>query len=55
MAFLLAPLVEAIGRHVRAGPTLHADDTPVPVLAPGLGDVPENVEIGGSALPVLSR
>jgi transposase len=37
MAFLLAPLVEAIGRHVRAGPTLHADDTPVPVLAPGLG------------------
>jgi transposase len=36
-AFLLAPLAEAIGRHVRAGASLHADDTTVPVLAPGLG------------------
>ena len=35
--FLLLPLAEAIGRHVRAGVALHADDTPVPVLAPGLG------------------
>jgi len=35
--FLLAPLAEAIGRHVRAGAALHADDTTVPVLAPGLG------------------
>jgi transposase len=35
--FLLAPLAEAIGRHVRAGRVLHADDTTVPVLAPGLG------------------
>jgi transposase len=35
--FLLAPLAEAIGRHVRAGGVLHADDTTVPVLAPGLG------------------
>jgi len=35
--FLLAPLAEAIGRHVRAGAVLHADDTTVPVLAPGLG------------------
>jgi transposase len=35
--FLLAPLAEAIGRHVRAGPVLHADDTTVPVLAPGRG------------------
>ena len=33
--FLLAPLAEAIGRHVRAGAVLHADDTTVPVLAPG--------------------
>jgi hypothetical protein len=24
-------------RYVRAGAALHADDTPVPVLAPGLG------------------
>ncbi len=35
--FLLAPLAEAIGRHVRAGAALHADDTTVPVLAPGNG------------------
>jgi transposase len=32
---LLAPLVEAIGKHVFAGRKLHADDTPMPVLAPG--------------------
>jgi len=36
-AFLLQPLAEAIARHVRAGPALHADDTPVPVLDPGRG------------------
>jgi transposase len=36
-AFLLTPLAEAIGRHIRAGAALHADDTTVPVLAPGLG------------------
>jgi transposase len=35
--FLLAPLAEAIGQHVRAGQALHADDTTVPVLSPGLG------------------
>jgi len=34
---LLRPLVEAIQRHVMAGVKLHADDTPVPVLAPGNG------------------
>ena len=34
-AALLAPLAEAISRHVKAGVTLHADDTPVPVLDPG--------------------
>jgi len=37
MAFHLSPLAEAIARHVRAGPALHADDTPVPVLDPGRG------------------
>jgi transposase len=36
-AFLLTPLAEAIARHIRAGAALHADDTTVPVLAPGLG------------------
>jgi transposase len=37
VAWLLALLVEAIGRYVRAGETVHADDTPIPVLEPGLG------------------
>ena len=34
---LLRPLVDAIRRHVLAGAKLHADDTPIPVLAPGNG------------------
>lgn len=34
---LLDPLIESIRRHVMAGAKLHADDTPVPVLAPGNG------------------
>jgi len=34
---LLAPLVEAVRSHVMAASKLHADDTPVPVLAPGNG------------------
>ena len=34
---LLRPLVDAIRRHVLAADKLHADDTPVPVLAPGCG------------------
>ena len=34
---LLQPLVEALARHVMAAEKLHADDTPVPVLAPGRG------------------
>jgi len=34
---LLAPLVEALRRHVLSADKLHADDTPVPVLAPGNG------------------
>jgi len=34
---LLAPLIQALGEHVLGGSTLHADDTPVPVLAPGTG------------------
>lgn len=36
-AALLAPLVDRLGAHVLAGTKLHADDTPVPVLSPGLG------------------
>ena len=34
---LLRPLVDLIRRHVLAGRKLHADDTPIPVLAPGNG------------------
>ena len=34
---LLEPLLEALRRHVMSAQKLHADDTPVPVLAPGLG------------------
>ena len=34
---LLRPLVDAIRKHVLAADKLHADDTPVPVLAPGNG------------------
>ena len=34
---LLAPLVDAVRRHVLSAAKLHADDTPVPVLAPGNG------------------
>jgi transposase len=34
---LLSPLVDALRRHVLAGHKLHADDTPLPVLAPGNG------------------
>lgn len=34
---LVRPLVDAIGKHVMAGPAIHTDDTPVPVQAPGSG------------------
>jgi len=34
---LLRPLIDAIRKHVLAATKLHADDTPVPVLAPGNG------------------
>ena len=37
MARLVRPLVDALARHVMAGERVHADDTVVPVLKPGLG------------------
>jgi transposase len=37
MARLVRPLVDALARHVMAGERVHADDTVVPVLEPGLG------------------
>ncbi|MDH4073684.1 MAG: IS66 family transposase [Gammaproteobacteria bacterium] len=36
-AWLLSPLVELVATHVMAGRSIHADDTPVDVLAPGNG------------------
>ena len=38
LAFLLRPLADRIGERVRAGASLHADDTTVPVLDPGRGE-----------------
>lgn len=37
IASLTEPLANAVGQHVRNGETVHADDTPIPVLAPGTG------------------
>jgi len=34
---LLAPLADALRRHVFAADVIHSDDTPIPVLAPGNG------------------
>ncbi len=34
---LLTPLTDALRRHVFAADVVHADDTPIPVLAPGRG------------------
>jgi hypothetical protein len=36
-AFLMRPLVEALGREMMRAERLFADNTPVPVLAPGTG------------------
>ena len=36
-AALAEPMAEFIGRHALAGPRVHADDTPMPMLAPGRG------------------
>jgi transposase len=36
-SYLMAPLVEALRAYVMATGKLHADETPVPVLAPGTG------------------
>ncbi|MEQ1951766.1 IS66 family transposase [Mesorhizobium sp. CN2-181] len=36
-AWLVAPVAERIGDYVRAGPAIHADDTPIPVQDPGRG------------------
>jgi hypothetical protein len=36
-SYLLSPLVDQLRKHVLAATKLHADDTPVPVLAPGTG------------------
>ena len=59
---LLAPLVEAIGRHVVDADKLHTDDTLSPALAPGLGKtktgwlwsyVRDDRPAGSAALPAV--
>jgi transposase len=35
--WLLQPIVDGIRHHVLAAEKIHGDDTPVPVLEPGLG------------------
>jgi transposase len=61
-AALLEPLAEAIGRHVRAGQAIFADDTTVQVQAPGTGKtktgrfwayVRDERPWGGAALPAV--
>jgi transposase len=37
LSHLIAPLTDALGDYVMAANKLHADDTPIPVLAPGSG------------------
>lgn len=37
VSYGLGPLIDALRQYVMAAQKLHADDTPVPVLAPGLG------------------
>ncbi|MBV9307838.1 MAG: IS66 family transposase [Acidobacteriaceae bacterium] len=59
---LLAPLVEALRRYVLSTGKVHADDTPVPVLAPGQGQtktgrlwtyVRDNRPAGDNAAPAV--
>jgi transposase len=38
---LLRPLVDELAKHVLAGPVIHGDDTPVPMLDPGRGKTRE--------------
>lgn len=62
VAWLPAPSGELIVTHVLAGRVIHADDTPVPVLAPGAGKtktgwqwmyLPDERPHQGSALPAV--
>ncbi len=59
---LLAPLTEALRKHVFAAEVVHADDTPIPVLAPGNGKtktgrlwtyVRDELPAGGEAAPAV--
>jgi transposase len=36
-AELVQPMAAFLGRHALAGPRVHADDTPMPMLSPGRG------------------
>ena len=61
---LMQPLIDALGAYVLAAEKLHADDTPVPVLAPGTGNtklgrlwdyVRDDRMIGPPAAPIRPR
>src|SRR3546814_3428650 len=63
-AAILEPLVSLLREEVMAAPRLHADDTPVPVLAPGMGKtktgrlwvyVRDERPHGGSTPPAAAR
>lgn len=36
--------LDALARHVMAAGVLHADDTPVPVLAPGMAGIVDHIK-----------
>ncbi|MGH7715295.1 MAG: IS66 family transposase [Vulcanimicrobiaceae bacterium] len=59
---LLAPLIDALRKHVFTSEVVHADDTPIPVLAPGRGKtktgrlwtyVRDERPCGGEAAPAV--
>lgn len=65
IAWLVRPLADKIAEHVMVGTVIHADDTPVPVLAPGNGKTKtgrlwvylrdERLHAGSAAPAVLYR
>ena len=45
VAGLVRPLIDALARYVMAGERVHADDTEIPVLEPGLGEHPQSAVV----------
>jgi transposase len=55
VAWLVRPLVDLVAEHVMAGRVIHADDTPVPVLAPGCRQDQDWPPVGVSARRAPAR